>query len=172
MLLFMVKAALLFIIWLVVYKLWLHPQGALDGAIINNLIISSSKLLELFGYTIFQQNADVIRTLGIDGSHGVWVGDPCNGIDLFALFAGFVLAYPGPWKTKLWFIPLGLAAIHLLNIIRVTALCMIAYHSPEWLDFNHTYTFTIVVYGFIFWLWMLWANRFSKVSFKPAKKGT
>lgn len=159
---FVVKAAGLFLVWLFVYKLWIHSEGWLDGAVINNLIYLSGKLLTLFGYETFHSTGDIIRTIGIDGSHGVWVGDPCNGIDLFALFAGFVIAYPGPVKKKLWFIPLGLIAIHLLNTIRVTALAMIAYHSPESLDFNHTYTFTILVYGFIFYLWMLWANKLSK----------
>jgi exosortase family protein XrtF len=103
-----------------------------------------------------------MRTLGIDGTHGLWIGDPCNGITLFALFTGFVIAYPGPVKRKIWFIPLGLFAIHIVNILRIVALAFITLYAPSYLEFNHTYTFTIIVYSFVFFLWMLWANKFSK----------
>jgi exosortase family protein XrtF len=120
-------------------------------------------LLALLGYEVIPQGlyGEGIRTAGIDGSHGVWVGDSCNGLTLFALFAGFVFAFPGPVIKKLWFIPAGLVAIHLLNVLRVTALALIQYYAPQYLEFNHTYTFTIIVYGFVFALWYLWATKLS-----------
>jgi exosortase/archaeosortase family protein len=58
---------------------------------------------------------------------------------------------------------LGILIIHLLNIIRVIALTLLAYKAPEYLDFNHTYTFTILVYSVVFILWMIWALKISKV---------
>jgi len=80
----------------------------------------------------------------------------------------FVLAYPGHQKNKLWFVPLGILLIHILNIIRVISLAIIAYYSPYSLSFNHTYTFTFFVYAFIFLLWMVWVNKFAqKNSTKP-----
>ena len=49
----------------------------------------------------------------------VYVGDYCNGLVFCALFMGFVLAYPGPVRRKVWFIPAGTLAIYLLNVVRV-----------------------------------------------------
>ncbi|MBT6916513.1 MAG: archaeosortase/exosortase family protein, partial [Flavobacteriales bacterium] len=150
---FLTKAVFLYVIWYVLYDLFLHPQGALDMVVIRNLESLSRGVLDLIGFTTIEESqVDNIRTIGIDGTHGVWIGDPCNGLTLFALFTGFLLAYPGPIKHKLWFLPVGLLAIHLINVVRILGLALIVYFfpDPEVLDFNHTYTFTIFVYSFVF----------------------
>jgi exosortase family protein XrtF len=169
---FLIKGLGLYIAWYVVYDLWLHPMGVLDLWVIKTLEQVSYFVLEACGYvTLEASHVENIRTIGIDGTHGLWIGDPCNGLTLFALFTGFVLAYPGSWKRKLWFIPAGILAIHAINIFRIVALSMIIYYFPDpaVLDFNHTYTFTMLVYGFVFFLWHLWADRFSGVSLKQAQ---
>jgi exosortase/archaeosortase family protein len=48
-----------------------------------------------------------------------------------------------------------------LNVLRVVALAIIAKYCPQYLNFNHTYTFTFVIYSFIFLLWIIWVNKFS-----------
>ncbi|MBT3646610.1 MAG: archaeosortase/exosortase family protein [Flavobacteriales bacterium] len=168
---FLTKAVFLYVIWYVLYDLFLHPQGALDMVVIRNLESLSRGVLDLIGFTTIEESqVDNIRTIGIDGTHGVWIGDPCNGLTLFALFTGFLLAYPGPIKHKLWFLPVGLLAIHLINVVRILGLALIVYFfpDPEVLDFNHTYTFTIFVYSFVFLLWYIWATKFVQPT-KPAK---
>jgi exosortase family protein XrtF len=156
---------LLFIVlytsWYVLYEQVINPNGKLDSVVINASVYGTDHLLRIFGFTTFTANTDTIRVVGIDGTNGVWIGDPCNGITLFALFTAFLLAFPGPVKHKLWFIPLGIFSIFLVNTFRIAALCVIVQKKPEWLAFNHDYVFKIVVYGFIFLLWMLWVNRFS-----------
>ena len=160
---FILTSFFLFIFWFVLYDLWLHPQGGVDTFIINIIVHNSDWLLSLMGSATIPTDilGEAIRTVGIDGSHGVWIGDPCNGLTLFVLFSGFVLAYPGPILRKLWFIPLGILTIHILNVIRVTALAMIQHFYPEYLEFNHTYTFTILVYSYVFYLWYVWSNNLS-----------
>jgi len=74
-----------------------------------------------------------------------------------------IFAFPGPIKHKLWYIPLGILFTHLINALRVIALVIIAYMKPEWLNFNHDYTFTIIVYAFVFMLWWIWINKFSSM---------
>ncbi len=169
---FLLKAVFLFIAWYFLYDLWLHPAGGIDMIVIKSLEQASYVVLETLGYvTLEASHVENIRTIGIDGTHGLWIGDPCNGLTLFALFTGFIIAYPGPLKKKLWYIPVGIIAIHLINIVRIVALSLIVYYfpDPEVLDFNHTYTFTILVYGFVFFLWYLWAIKLSGIdSMKPA----
>lgn len=145
-------------------------MGTFDLAVIGNLEDISTAILNLLGYKLISESQiSSIRTIGIDGTHGIWIGDPCNGLVLFALFTGFVLAFPGPWKRKLWFIPLGIVTIHAINVVRVTALALIVYYypDPEVLDFNHTYTFTILVYGYVFSLWYWWAAKLSGATLSP-----
>ncbi len=91
----------------------------------------------------------------------LWIGDPCNGISLFAVFSIFLLAYPGPWKHKAWFLPLGLLSIHVLNMLRIVVLCIVVTVDYELLNFNHDYTFYIIVYGWVFGLWYLWVKRYA-----------
>ncbi len=160
---FLLKALLLYILWYFIYELWLNPLGVVDRLVINNLIRSGEFIISSLGFTLIPEPylASNIRTLGIDGTHGLWIGDPCNGLTLFALFSGFVIAYPGPLKTKLWFIPLGILSIHLINLMRIIALVFITLYWPDYLELNHTYTFTILVYSFVFILWMIWANKLS-----------
>ena len=98
----------------------------------------------------------------MNGQAAVVVGPPCNGLILYALFGGFVVAFPGPWQRKLWYIPLGIAIIWGLNVLRVAALAINHHYAHASVDFNHHYTFTFVVYAFIFGLWMLWAQRLAR----------
>jgi exosortase/archaeosortase family protein len=85
------------------------------------------------------------------------------------LFAAFVIAFPGPWKTKVWYVPAGILAIYLINSLRVIGLALNRMFSNESFEFNHKYTFTILVYGAIFWFWMIWVNRFSGIQFGGKK---
>jgi exosortase family protein XrtF len=170
----LVRFLLLFITlytaWYVLYELVINPAGQVDSFVINNSVISTASLLKFLGYTVFTTHSDTIRTVGIDGTSGLWIGDPCDGITLFALFTSFIIAFPGTWKHKTWFIPSGIVAIFAVNVIRITALCLIVLYHPKWLDFNHDYIFKILVFGFIFWLWMIWVNRFSSIRLAAPNK--
>ncbi|MBL1233276.1 MAG: hypothetical protein CMD31_09630 [Flavobacteriales bacterium] len=154
---FFLKAVLMYLLWFVLYEKWLLRVGWVDKIVIDNLVMMTDVLLQGVGYETFV----VEHAIGIQGSHGVFIGTPCNGLDLMALFAGFVIIFNGSWKHKLWFIPLGLIIIHLLNLLRVIALTIMAKTAPEYLDFNHKYTFTIILYAFVFLGWMLWVKYFA-----------
>jgi exosortase family protein XrtF len=153
----------LYLGWVMLYEWLIHPWGKLDRLVINDTSLWSVWLLEVFGYPTFLEDNATIRTIGIDGTHGLWIGDPCDGIALFALFVFFIVAYPGRWLHKLWFIPAGITLIHFLNIIRITLLCIILKAHPDWLEFNHTYLFQVLMYGFVFLLWFAWIRWFSKI---------
>ncbi len=157
LILFFVKAILLYFIWFFLYENWLMKVGFVDNIIIDSLIYFTDLLLQFFGYSTFVYE----HAIGIQGSHGVYIGIPCNGLDLMALFAGFILLFSGSWKTKFWFIPLGLLIIYVLNLVRVLVLTIMAKTAPEYLDFNHKYTFTILLYMFVFFGWLLWVNKYA-----------
>jgi exosortase family protein XrtF len=156
--------------WKILYEWLIHPWGYLDRLVINDSSLWAVWVLDVLGFETFQGEHETIRTIGIQGTHGLWIGDPCNGLTLFALFSLFIVAYPGNWKRKLWYIPLGITLIHIMNIIRITALCIITLKSPEMLDFNHTYLFQILMYAFIFLLWYVWIKKLSPVKPDAEKK--
>lgn len=165
---FIALAATLYLLLYILYQFVVKEYSTYDQKFIGLIINSSDLLLRALGYKTFKvlQEHDY-QVIGIDGSNGVWVGSNCNAITLFSLFAVFVIAYPGNQRDKWWFVPAGIVAIHILNILRVTALAMIANSYPEYLNFNHTYTFTFLVYAFIFLLWIFWVNKFSAKNQRP-----
>ncbi len=123
----------------------------------------SASFLRLFGYEIDQDylvNGCEAR-LVFAGHGSICIGSGCSGLELFILFFGFILLMRGRIIDKLWFVPLGLLGVLILNIIRIISLSAIYYHKPEYLNFNHKYTFVIIVYGAIFGLWILWVNKFA-----------
>ncbi len=156
---FFVWAAVLYISWFLLYELLIKPHTSVDEKLIGAIISHAELLLKLFGFATYRAvEEDDMQLLGVDGAHPVWIGTPCNALTLFAFFTFFILAFPGTQKQKLWFVPLGIVIIHLANILRVMGLVLISFYKPEYLDFNHTYTFTVLVYGIIFALWMWWVN--------------
>ena len=165
---FILTAGSLYLALYLVYQFIVRKYTYYDQKFIGQIIEAAEMILNILGYTTFKvlQDRDM-QVLGIDGSNGVWIGSNCNAITLFSLFTVFILAYPGRQKPKFWFIPLGILIIHFLNILRVVSLALIARHAPSYLDFNHTYTFTFLIYAFIFLLWMIWVNRFSQKKVLP-----
>ena len=166
---FLLFAGALYAGWYLLYAFVLHPWEKLDHAVINSLIAVSGTILQLLGYDLIPEpvNADNIRTIGVEGGHLLWIGDPCNGVGLFAVFLIFLIAYGGPWRHKLWFGLFGIITIHLVNALRVAALCIIVGINYEWLNFNHDYTFYVIVYGCVFLLWYIWVKRFAN---KPGEQ--
>lgn len=156
---FIIKGLIVYLIWFFVYENWLMNKGVIDEIIIDHIVLVAKEILDLLGFETFIYE----HVIGIQGSHGVFIGTPCNGIELMALFMGFILVFPGSWKTKSWYIPLGLLIIHILNLIRVVSLTVMAKFYPEYLDFNHKYTFTITLYAIVFYGWILWVKQFANI---------
>ncbi|MBR7209711.1 exosortase X [Hymenobacter negativus] len=148
----------MYLLWFFGYEQWLALDGRLDLALCANIAQTSARLLQTAGFdaVVAPNNAYLLL---MSGHPSVIVGIPCNGLVLYALFGGFVLAFPGPWRRKLWFIPAGMVLIWVLNILRVAALAINHSYAYQSVYFNHHYTYTFVVYGCIFGLWMLWAKR-------------
>jgi len=154
---FLLTAGSLYIAWYFLYHQVLLPSQTLDVALCQHIASVSSAVLRALGFA-----STVKHTyLYLNGYHMVSVGWQCDGLPLMALFAIFIVAYPGPWRTKLWFVPLGILAIHVLNILRVVALALNQYYSRSTFEFNHHYTFALVVYAFIFWFWTIWVRRYA-----------
>lgn len=155
---FLLAAAGLYLAWLIAYEGIIGPDGRLDTWLSTNIAAASAGLLRLVGFAASAAAGTTL--LLMDNRPAVIVGAPCDGLVLYALFAGFIVAFPGPARPKLWFIPVGVLVLYLLNIVRVGALALNHHYAHRSVDFNHHYTFSFVVYGFICLLWMQWVRRY------------
>ncbi len=163
---FVVNIVLLALIWMIFYKLLRHTAYVssfyeyVSDIFTGFLLISAKFLLALFGFET-EMFGKVVR---IVGTGGVLLDRGCLARNLMGLFVGFILAYPGKIKHKLWTIPAGLLVIILLNIIRITALTYLVYGYPEYVDINHHVIFKYTVYFFIFCMWYLWIKYYSSTA--------
>lgn len=160
---FILKASLLYSFLYVFYEFYIKIYTNVDQLFIRKIINVCTFILEAMRYKTFaSKEINDFQVFGVDGSNGVWIGGGCNGITLMFLFAIFVIAYPGSIKNKLWYLPLGIILVNIINIIRIVSLSLLSLYAPDYLEFNHTYTFTFIAYSIVFALWMLWVNKFSK----------
>lgn len=155
--LFLVKCIFLYALWLLLRKFVFFPQSITDKFLIYQITHSTAYFLNLLGYETYVDSTFV----GIAEYPGVSIAFNCNGLSLMYLFVSFILAFSGNWKNKLIFISIGLAIIHIFNIIRTALLAIIVVYKPNWTEFNHKYTFTATIYIVIFILWVVWVNYFS-----------
>lgn len=163
---FLIKAVVLYLGWHILWYNWIEPDGTVNHYLTYNTASISAGALTMFSdaqYTLSpfsEENTYLFK----DGIPVVLIEHGCNGLILMVLFAGFILAFPGPSKVKLWYIPLGIFCIYLINSLRVIGLAVNKIFSNSSFEFNHKYTFTILVYGAIFGFWMYWVNRFSGIN--------
>jgi exosortase family protein XrtF len=157
-----------YLLWYILYQYFLKNETLLDEWLIHSMVLSVEWFLRMLGYPLYELAGGGFRwQLGIAQSVGLLeIGDACDGLVLFVLFGVFILAFPGPWRRKFWFIPAGVVAIHMANLLRVFSLVLLNYYRPSALAFNHDYTWTVLIYGFIFWLWYLWTEFLSHASIK------
>jgi exosortase/archaeosortase family protein len=73
-----------------------------------------------------------------------------------------MFVYPGPLKKKLWFTPIGIFGILIINSIRISSLAITSSINPNSVDFMHKYVFNVLAYIFIFIMWVLWVGYIGK----------
>lgn len=150
---FLLKMAAVYAAWFVLYDLWLLPDGRLDAGLSEFVAAATGWLLAPF----YDVGVDG-RLVWITTEAAVVVEDGCNGLSALSLFVGFVLAYPGTWARRALFIPLGLAAIVAVNVLRCASLLVIQDRWPTIFGEVHGMHALFVFYVAIFGLWMVWAH--------------
>lgn len=152
--LFVVKALVIFTVWYVTYELWLLPDGRLDEWLALNIVGVSNGIVRFLGYDSWA----IHRIIGIAENPGIELVDGCTGISAIGLFLGFILAYPGKWTKRISFSIMGIGVIYIVNILRIVILTITQEEWPAFFEFTHDYSTTIIFYIVIFLMWMLWAN--------------
>ena len=145
-------------VWHVLYTAVIQVYTQFDAWVIARLAYGTQTWGRLVGMEFWVEEGRWPSVVGGVGHAGVTIGEPCDGVVLFALFAVFVAAFPGRWRHKLWFIPLGIGVVHGCNLARVFGLTCIQAAAPELLQFNHDYTFTVAVYAVVLALWYLYVR--------------
>jgi len=92
----------------------------------------------------------------------VAINSGCSGLKQYIQVALLFIIYPGPWKHKLWYIPLGVFVIYWVNILRVVVVSMVMSWEPSYFDFVHDSIVRPFFYVVIFVLWVIWVEKFER----------
>ena len=151
---FLAKVLAFYGLWYVVYDLWLLPDGTVDRWLSTNVAQVASTLLGGGGFEVAVDG----RSLALPGVPGVRIVNGCNGLSTLGLFVGFVLAYPGRTRRRVWFIPMGLAVVYATNVGRVAVMLLVQKYWPVAFAPLHGFGLTTIFYVVVFGLWVAWAN--------------
>ena len=135
----------------------------LEKVMARQVFLPSSWFVEhVIGYDIKTLNT----TLYFPNNGYIEVNGSCSGLKQFYQWIFLMVLFPGPWKKKLWYIPIGLIVIHLTNIFRIIALSVIVMEWPQYWTFSHDWILRPFFYVVIFIMWVIWVEKFRT---KPKK---
>jgi exosortase/archaeosortase family protein len=103
--------------------------------------------------------ADESRTMHFEKNGFICIDAGCSGLKPILQFILLMLIFPGPWKHKAWFIPMGIVIVHLTNLFRITGLAFVTVTIPQYWEFSHDYLFRPFFYVVIFLLWVWWVEK-------------
>lgn len=164
-LLFVGTFFLAYILLTSIYKFYLnsYQSNDLDGI---TVVVGRNveQLMHFLNYDVAIQkdSAKPWYVVFFNGEKVIRIIEGCNAVSVIILFVAFIVAFSGKFKTTLIYIFLGILSIYILNVFRISLLTVLLYHYPDQTHLLHGVFFPLIIYGFVFILWVIWINRFSK----------
>ena len=165
---FLIKALIFFFAWMILFHGYIKPSAYINNFLTLTVANGTKLGGQLLGYDAYvtsERNEEIPTNLNatvyFDEEPAVLVADPCNGLELFALFIGFIVCFPGPFWPKVFFSIGGTLILFLINILRELALSLNYIYFRSSFEFNHKYTYAIAVYAIVLIIWRFWINNYS-----------
>lgn len=145
------------------YNIFLRPL--VDVEPYNILWFSLQKLLYTHSTWVLENiiGYDFLRDgflITFPGRGFILVDETCSATKWLLHFLVLMLIFPGPWKHKSWFIPMGLILVHAISVSRIVGLSMVYVNIPQYWDFFHDYVFRPFFYLMLFLVWVYWVEVF------------
>jgi len=153
---------IIYIIWLLFQAVFSEVVHQIHFILIKGQAWASASSITLLGYQGHYVDGDAIclGRIFINGNPSVCVGTGCSGLEMFIVYAAFIIVMNGgKWVKMSWYLPMGMLIMMILNVFRIVSLAFIHKFAPQYLYFNHKYTFVLMLYGAVFGLWYIWITR-------------
>ena len=156
---FLLRCLIIFIVWKLLYHLILFPFRTPDKQLTKITTTLTVELLQLSylqkSVTVSEETYPVIKNnIFLNSKRVVGIADGCNGLELYVLYIGFLLAYSRKTKDLLLFGFYGIAIIFTLNIFRCYAITIFNIYNSSLSEVAHHYIFKLLIYGVMFMLWI------------------
>ena len=171
---FLLKAAIILVVWKVLYLAFLAPARTLDDPLTQSVGVLTTNALNLYTHSNDYTSKGEVRSYKTDiGTTGyvveqaisfrnktiVYIEDACNGLELFVLYISFILILPAATRYKVLYCILGVLAIYAVNVFRCAMVAYMDIYYPAHAGFAHHYVFAFIVYAFIIGLWLAYSNK-------------
>lgn len=176
---FLLDVALFMIITWVFHKLWWQFATEIKSV---DLVINTANWLahQVFNasYAFIHYTYDsgamkeAINTIRFSNEGYITVNESCSGLKQFYQILVLFILFPGPWKHKLWFIPMSIVIMHFTNILRIILLGIVTLWLPDYWHFIHDWVLRPFFYVVIFMLWVWWVEKFGGFSTLLIKKSS
>lgn len=151
------RGSIAFLVWFFFYSYILQPMG-FDSWMNEFVAKGGHFLVGLFGYNSCIEGTSICVNI----VSTVHIASGCNGFDIFSVFVCFIIIFEGKWWHKVLYCSIGILILHFFNITRVALLAIDHYENLKLFQFNHKYTYLIIMYFVVFMMWVLWIIKFSK----------
>lgn len=119
---------------------------------------ATSTALNVFNQETISQGINIIY---INSNNHIRVEDHCLAIPAMVIFTFSILLFGGQAQHKLWFIPLGLVGVFIINLIRLMFVCYAFENfSRKFYEINHSLIYVVFTYSLILGMIMWWMKRF------------
>ena len=154
----------------ILYVIWEGPMDfwPIKGTVDKLFVWASALLFDQSTWTLehifrmdFVTKDQTIFFLNDEGSYSaVTVAPECTSLKQWMHWLFLMLIFPGPWKHKAWYIPVGLVIVELTNVVRIVGICLFLRPFPNSFALAHDVIFKIMFYVVIFLMWMIWVEKF------------
>jgi exosortase/archaeosortase family protein len=163
--LFVIKVVGVYAVWKLFHYYIQHSSGIPQQiwlTVIEKMggfyAVITSAVLNIFGEETIRQG---IKIVYIHSQNNIRVEDHCLAIPAMVIFTFSIALFNGTWKNKLWFIPLGLLGIFIINVIRLVSLSYIFEHfTRKFYDINHSLIYVVITYALVFLMIMWWMKKY------------
>ena len=122
----------------------------------NMLASISTSIVTLFDPNVVA-SGNVMRN-NVNG-FAVAIEAGCNGVEAAIVLVAAMLAFPAPWRYRVLGIAIGIAAVQILNIVRVISLFYIGQWDFAVFEWAHQYVWQALIMLDVLIVWLVWVRR-------------
>ncbi|MBT1709604.1 exosortase family protein XrtF [Fulvivirgaceae bacterium PWU5] len=161
---FLLRFVGLYVLTNMLYGVYITAYHPKPDPITHTVTVQTAAVLRATGWNVTTEDhyRQPITNLTFEKQAILAVYEGCSGVNAMLMFLAFIVAF-GPWrKQMLWFIPMGIVVVHLMNLVRISLLFFVSRFLPDAMYFVHKYLFTAFLYAVIFGLWLIWIRKFTR----------
>jgi exosortase H (IPTLxxWG-CTERM-specific) len=133
--------------------MWQPVQSLAVIPFTEGIAAVSAWLIMLFDANVVSEGI-IIRD--VTSGFAVAIQAGCNGVEATIVMVAAMLAFPSPWRLKLWGILLGFLSVQALNMVRIISLFYIGQWNMQVFEWAHLYLWQALIMLDVLLIFLIW----------------